>query len=688
MQAFDGHNTGRLPVTVTVENVEEAPQIRFSQIRPVVGVRIIASLYDPEVSSPGNLDWEWQGGGSQAVTSGLGGKPSATSPGFTPTRDGSILQVIATYVDSEGNTQRINSITAGAGEEIVRPNPADQDPPQPNDPPEFTQDTYSFTVQEDAASGATVGTAGATDDDTFSFSGHGTIADQDALHYSLDAASAAVFDIDRTSGAIAVRAPLDFETKSTYTATVTVTDSMRETDTATVTITVTDVNEPPEITTSKDVYFVGSGRTNPVTTFRATDPERGEITWSLSGTDSGLFTLDPDTGVLTFNDPPVHDPNGTNSWDITVTATDPDGNTDQLQVTVAVTGEPPSAGPSGPPSGGPPGGGFPGGFGPPPEPEPSDEDLEWNITRDIESLGEDHGSPTGMWGSGNVLWILQNGTSGADYLYAYDRASGERLTDLRFELDRANRASHGVWSDGEIVWIADAEADKLFAYELDSGERAEDRDFALDESNLEPRGIWSDGETFYVLNAGQRGLLFAYDIATASLLDEYRLHNTINTSPRGIWSDGVTIWTSDEKYSGLVAYRWNEQDNELVRHEVEEFPFRELIASSNTDARGIWSDGNVMYVVDAEEEEQKVYSYNMPDAIVATLDSISVDGVTLKSFSADRLEYAVEVGATTRLLTVEAVATVAGASVMIEPPDGDRDPSNGHTVVVSRVGAR
>ena len=545
LQAFDGHNTGRLPVTVTVTNVEESPQIRFSQIRPVVGVKITATLYDPEVSSPRNLRWEWQGGGG---TDGA----TSTSPDFTPQRDGSILQAIATYLDSEGNSRRVSSIDAGAGEELVRPNPNDQDPPQSNDAPEFTQDTYSFTVPENAGPGSSVGTAGATDDDTFTYGGHGTIADQSALHYSLDRASAAVFDIDRTSGAIQVREPLDFESKSSYSATVTVTDPLLAKDTATVTITVTDVDEPPEITGS-EVVFYGSGKTTPVTTFRASDPERGDITWSLSGTDSGLFTLDADSGVLTFNDPPVHDPADTGGFQITVTATDPGGNTDQLQVTVAVTGDPPSAGPSGPPGGGGPGGGGGGGGGGGDGPSPSIIDYEWTVKHDIEALAGGNAAPTGLWSDGVTVWIADNGQGADDEVYAYNAATGARAADREFALDPTNRAPRGFWSDGETVWISDSGRDRLFAYDLAGGGRLEEREIILADGNENPRGIWSGEGVMWVLDGRSRAL-FAYDLASGRLLARYELDSR-NSDPRGIWSDGTTVWVSDHGAKILFAYR-------------------------------------------------------------------------------------------------------------------------------------
>ena len=84
--------------------------------------------------------------------------------------------------------------------------------------------------------------------------------------------------------------------------------------------------------------------TTPVATYTAMDAESNTITWSLADTDdAGLFTLDPASGVLTFNTPPdfedAQDVGADNSYQVTVTATD-DGvpsESSTLEVTVTVT---------------------------------------------------------------------------------------------------------------------------------------------------------------------------------------------------------------------------------------------------------------------------------------------------------------------------------------------------------------
>ena len=317
-----------------------------------------------------------------------------------------------------------------------------------------------------------------------------------------------------------------------------------------------------------------------------------------------------------------------------------------------------------------------GGGGAPPVPIPSDADFDWNVTRDIESLDRDNDLPTGIWSDGETLWVLENASTGADAIFAYDLETGDRLANQEFELDRRNRFSHGIWSDGKTIWIADSGQDRLFAYDLKSGERLEERDIELAERNRDPRGIWSDGETIYVLDS-VKDALFVYDFETGELLAEHPL-DKLNKSPRGTWSDGVTIWVSDDGAKRLFAYRV--EDETLKRHEDEEFTFRSLLKAGNGDARGIWSDGDVVYV--ADEQDDKVYSYNIPDAIIARLASLSLSGVEIDEFSPGRLTYNAMAETAATVTTIEAIATQEAATVVITPTDSDGDADNGHQVAL------
>ena len=107
-----------------------------------------------------------------------------------------------------------------------------------------------------------------------------------------------------------------------------------------MTVNVEDVNEAPTITTtSKTDFTYRENGTARIYTFKATDPERGTITWSTSGDDGSDFTIS-ETGVLTFGTPPDYenpaDSDGNNEYLVRVEAQDDDFNRASLEVTITV----------------------------------------------------------------------------------------------------------------------------------------------------------------------------------------------------------------------------------------------------------------------------------------------------------------------------------------------------------------
>ena len=413
----------------------------------------------------------------------------------------------------------------------------------------------------------------------------------------------------------------------------------------------------------------------------ASDGDNDRLAYSLGGVDAASFDIDESFGQLrTLVDLNREDKD---SYTVNVEVTDgkddqgnPDAASDAtIEVTITTAG---GVGPVITFTGG-------GGGGGPSGPTPSDIEFEWNVTRDIEELDSDHDSPTGLWSDGETLWIAENGQGADDEVYAYDRASGERAEDREFELDERNRAPRGVWSDRATIWIADSGQDKLFAHDLESGERLEDRDLELPRSNRDARGIWSDGETMWVLD-GRADALFGYDIESGDALAEYEL-DSANGDPRGLWSDGVTAWVSDHGAKRLFAYRLPSledaaaaEDTEALELErVRDEEFSMLSRASNNSPRGIWSDGDVMYV--ADESDDRVYSYNMPDAIDARLASLTLSGVDIGEFDPGRPEYEAVVADGVTETTVEAAAVQDDAVVDIAPADADGE-ADGHQVAL------
>ena len=135
------------------------------------------------------------------------------------------------------------------------------------------------------------------------------------------------------------KAALDHEAEASYTVTVTATDKEDLSDSIEVTITVTDENETPVVAGNSPIDYPENG-TGPVATYTADDPENRQITWYLSGDDSGQFSIT--SGALTFSSTPDYetpaDADTDNVYLVTVLASD-STNTASLDVTITVTDE-------------------------------------------------------------------------------------------------------------------------------------------------------------------------------------------------------------------------------------------------------------------------------------------------------------------------------------------------------------
>ena len=419
----------------------------------------------------------------------------------------------------------------------------------------------------------------------------------------------------------------------------------------------------------------------------ARDPDTTMLTYAWTSSGGGTFD-DASALDTTWTAPPK-----TNALqDITLTLTVADDGYEEraatvtVQVTVRGDRPPPRPviiGPTVSPGGGGGGGGGPSG------PSPSKLDFEWTVTQDIKSLDGDHDVPTGLWSDGTTLWLAENGDGADDAVYAYDLASGERVEDREFKLDERNRAPRGVWSDGSTVWVSDSGRERLFAYTLASGARLPERDIALDGRNADARGIWSGAGTMWVLDGGKDSL-FAYDLATGELLAEYALAST-NGDPHGIWSDGVTLWVSNHDPKRLFAYRLpvldkaeptegeDKGDDVKSLKRVRDEEFGKLSRASNNSPRGIWSDGDVMYV--ADESDDKVYTYNMPDAIDARLATLTLSGVEIGEFDGGRTKYEGVPGVGVTETTIKATTVQRRTDVDVDAPDADGE-ADGHQVAL------
>ena len=101
----------------------------------------------------------------------------------------------------------------------------------------------------------------------------------------------------------------------------------------------------PTISTRRPPATYRENGTSPVYTFRASDPQRDPISWSMDGTDAGDFSITADSsgrGALAFlsirrtlKTPSTADRD--NTYELAVVATDGGGNADRVDFTITVT---------------------------------------------------------------------------------------------------------------------------------------------------------------------------------------------------------------------------------------------------------------------------------------------------------------------------------------------------------------
>lgn len=131
-----------------------------------------------------------------------------------------------------------------------------------------------------------------------------------SLTYSIGGNDASSFRIDSTNGIVTLVSPADYESKKSYAIIVYAHDGVQSSIGQNVSITINPLNDMnPVITAPGSVAFVENSN-SAVLTVTSSDPDQDQVqtfTYSLSGADDGKFSLDENTGVLTFNTIPDYE---------------------------------------------------------------------------------------------------------------------------------------------------------------------------------------------------------------------------------------------------------------------------------------------------------------------------------------------------------------------------------------------
>ena len=129
-------------------------------------------------------------------------------------------------------------------------------------------------------------------------------------------------------------APADSGGNNHYDVTIQATDSNSKQGELHVDVIVRNVDEPPELTgpDAVDNFPENSATSRQVARYTASNPERAAITWSLSGTDDSAFPLD--NGTLTFKESPDYEDQPSYSVTVNVEA---GGQTTSKTETINIT---------------------------------------------------------------------------------------------------------------------------------------------------------------------------------------------------------------------------------------------------------------------------------------------------------------------------------------------------------------
>ena len=231
--------------------------------------------------------------------------------------------------------------------------------------------------------------------------------------------------------------------------------------------------------------------------------------------------------------------------------------------------------------------------------------------QDFDSLDANNHLPFGLWSDGETMWVVNAQGSAAAArrnIFAYNLATQARESTSDIPLHSDNALAFDAWSnklyesdtDEQRIWVTDFfDPDTVFCYELD-GTRDSTRDLDLDDAHSAPLGIWGDGTHAWVsdyLGTQATTTLLAYDLSDGSrAADEDFTLDPNNTAPFGIWGNDDTLWVTDSSDSMVYAYNRSDQS----RRPDLDFPISEVQS-------GLWSDGTTFWLARQSPAQLRAY---------------------------------------------------------------------------------
>ena len=180
------------------------------------------------------------------------------------------------------------------------------------------------TVSESITGGTVVYTATATDDSP-------------PVTFALSGSDAGSFSINSTTGQVFINASPDASTKAAYNFDVVATDAAGNSSSQAVTLSVTEaVDVTPPLISSDSTATVSESITAGTVVYTATATDDSPpVTYALTGSDAGSFSINSATGQVFINASP--DASAQAAYNFDVVATDAAGNSSSQAVTLSVT---------------------------------------------------------------------------------------------------------------------------------------------------------------------------------------------------------------------------------------------------------------------------------------------------------------------------------------------------------------
>ena len=331
LSVFDGAHTTTQAITVTVTDVDEAPSFTSASESVSVNENTSGAVYQAQATDPEGATLTYSASGADAslftLDSTSGELAFKQSPNFEQALDqGADNTYNLDITASDGSHQVSQSLSITVADV--------------NEAPAFASASVDLNAAENDSS-FTHTVDAASDEDQ-----------NEQLTYQLSGDDAAAFDFDANTRSLTFQQSPDFEnpedqnTDNAYQITITASDGDLQATQA-ITVTVTDVDEAPSFASANESLSVNENTSGAVYQAQATDPEGATLTYSASGTDASLFTLDSTSGDLAFKQSPNFeqptDQGANNTYELTITAADASNQTSQsLSITVTDVNEAPS----------------------------------------------------------------------------------------------------------------------------------------------------------------------------------------------------------------------------------------------------------------------------------------------------------------------------------------------------------